>query len=157
MKKNFHWGSTLFIREGDDLIDWIRENPESPWKAENIGEVRTKGMETILSFPPLSFSYAYLEAEKGGEIISKYALDHLRHHFSLGITHSLFGFSQNLKLSYKERVEEGYFLLDARISKKINNIELFLQGTNLLNTSYREREEVPMPGTWIQGGIKIFL
>ena len=45
----------------------------------------------------------------------------------------------------------------AKIEKDNFDLEIFLDITNLLNTSYSEQGEVAMPGRWIIGGAKIKL
>ena len=70
--------------------------------------------------------------------------------------------SQNLTLSYKQKMGQSpYFLLDSRVSKKLKkdrfDLEIFMDITNLLNTSYSEQGDIAMPGRWIIGGVRIKL
>ena len=108
----------------------------------------------------LGYSYLYSEQSQGG-LISKYALDYLKHQFCSELSINLpFKAIQTIKLSYEERINQGdYFLLDSRISKRIERdgfaLEFFVEATNLLNISYQEIGGVPMPGRWTQGGVKV--
>jgi len=156
---------TFFERKTRNTIDWIRENSQEPWRAENIGEIFFKGIELNYKFSPKeknyfflkSFGYTYLESERKEEVfLSKYVLDHLQHQFILNFCNLLpFGFIQIWNLSYKERVKEsGYFILGTCVTKKISNIDIFLSGTNLTNTNYREIGGVDMPGRWIIFGFR---
>jgi len=163
-REDIYWGVTLFRREGSNLIDWIWRN--STWEAENIGEVDTDGLEAAfkikfdesLPISSVSLGYTYLDSEKKTGITSKYVLNYLKHQICLEFDHMLpLEARQVWKLSYKDRVQgDEYWLLDSRISKKLENgKEIFVEGTNLLDTSYSEQGGVPMPGRWVQGGMKV--
>lgn len=167
----FSWATTIFRREGDNLIDWVRDSSSDPWEAKNIGEVDTDGLEILFKMNPgefyesscfseMSLGYAYLNSYGPEDSLqSKYVFDYLRHQVSLGLKRSLpFKIHQTWKLSYEDRVSgDNYFLLDTRISKQLEgrNIEIFIDGTNLFNASFEEVGGVPMPGRWILGGLKI--
>ncbi len=168
-KKGIYWSTTLFRRKGRNLIDWIWRNAR--WEADNIGEVDTNGVELNFRLRPKEFreslpirlaylKYAYLDSEVKN-IISKYVLAHPRHQFCSGIEYFLpFGIFQTWSFSYTERFYgESYCLLDSKISKKIEKskaiMEFFVEATNLLDVSYSKVEGVPLPGRWIQGGMKI--
>ena len=169
--KGVSLGTTLFRREGQNLIDWVRQSSSDPWEARNIGEIDTDGLEILFKIKPCEFDessafslvsigYAYLNSDKVEDNLqSKYVMDYLRHQVSVGLNRSLpFNIRQTLKLSYEDRVNgDNYFLLDTRFSKEFerSGIEIFVKGTNLLDTSYQEVGGVPMPGRWILGGMKI--
>ncbi len=154
------------------MIDWVRESSSGPWEVRNITEVDTNGLDLAVTVKPKDFSksfplslvslgYTYLDSNKELEdnFQSKYVMDYLRQQVSLGLNHSLpFNISQSWKLRYEDRVgREAYFLLDTRLSKNFegHNIEVFLDGTNLLNTSYTEVGGVTMPGRWMIVGMRI--
>ena len=107
-------------------------------------------------------SYTYLHSDKkGNSLLSKYALDYLRHQFLSTLELELpFDIMANTKLSFEERLHQRhYFLWDIRFSK-VNDrgkyeFEYFVDVTNILNTSYNEISDVPMPGRWIETGIKV--
>jgi len=167
-KPGMHWDITFFRREGRDIIDWIKEDPEDPWGVENIGRVITHGVETGLGvktegariqlpFTSISLNYGYLNSERReGEVISKYVLDYLRHQIGLEVQGSHpFGVYNSWRLVYRERVgERGHLLLDIRFSKRFGKMQIILDIANLLNTSYSEVGGVPMPGRWISGGLR---
>ena len=171
--KRFGMSVTAFRREGRSLIDWVREDETAVWQAKNIGKVDTNGTEItfqirpnvssrFLSISKISSGYAYLFSErKASGFTSKYVLDYLKHQFSLGVNFSLpLGIHQTVNLTYKKRVGEeyGYYLLDTKIFKRRTlgkgMIDIYIEGTNLSNTSYSEQGSVKMPGRWIRMGVK---
>ena len=41
------------------------------------------------------------------------------------------------------------------LSRSLNRLEAFVEGSNLLNESYREVAGVPMPGRWMAVGVRV--
>ena len=48
-----------------------------------------------------------------------------------------------------------YMLVEAKINKSFSRINVFIQGTNLLNQSYVEIVGVPLPGRWLWDGVEL--
>ena len=159
----------VFRREGRDLIDWVRAERTDPWHVRNIAHVNTEGLEISVTFDPdratghlplsrMHASYAFLDAHKRTEAFeSKYVLDQLRHQFILNIEHNLFySLKQGWKLRYEDRpAGESHFLLDTRISWQYRKMKLFIEATNLFDTTYRDVGSIPMPGRWIKAGLAL--
>lgn len=160
--KPFQGSLSIFRREGRELIDWVRTEEIAPWEARNIAVVSTNGMEMELRFEPaktlgIQLGYALLDSDKETKgFDSKYLLDHLRHQFLMQIKHPLvFRLLSSWKLRYEQRpTDEGVFLLDARIFGRYGRVELFVEGTNLLDASYTEVGGVSMPGRWLTTGLE---
>jgi outer membrane cobalamin receptor len=157
---------TLFARNEENVIDWIRHNPHQKWMTANIRRVHFRGVEIgvqrhIGSAGRVQLQYTLLNANAGAiDYISKYVLDYARH--SLAETWNMKfpkDYTLGQQLSYRLRLDgRRYWLLDARLSKKIqNHLVLFLEGTNLLNSRYQEILGVSMPGCWIKGGLEFRL
>lgn len=158
--KNFEIKFSLFNREERELIDWIKR--ESKWYAENIRRRSVRGAEfsTKKDFSHFRFSFKsgfFDVKEKDEENNYKYGFRIPRN-----ITHLTFGFipdpslSLNFHFLYKKRLNESsYFLMDAKIVKRIGRIEIFLEGINLTNKRYEDIKGVPMPGRWLGGGIQL--
>lgn len=161
----------LFRREGKDLIDWIRPDNASPWVAQNITSVNTNGFESNLLLRPKTFgfilpisryqvSYTFLDSDKKAEAYqSKYVLDYVKHQFSTEIAYDYLPDLEHVwrartknRVGYKE-----YTLVDTKLSYRFRQIEAFVEATNLLDTEYQEITGVPMPGRWIQSGLKLNL
>ncbi len=165
--------TTFFARHARDVIDWTRNSAAEAWRAGNRGKIDTIGLESLLELDPAAFlgesfiekitaGYDLIDAEEknGGGALSKYAMDYLKYNFHVKIDNALpFDVKNTLKFSYKERIGgQPYFLLDAGIYKRAElagfDAEFYIEGTNLLNTSYSEISGLPAPGIWITGGVK---
>lgn len=159
---------SLFLREAEDVIDWSRASSSDPWKARNIADTATEGLEVEIDFHPkaffdqrvlssVAFSYTYLESDwetRGLE--SKYILDHLRHQVhGSAMLEWLDGLTHAIKARYEERmVGESHIVVDTRLAYRRHQYEFFFEVTNLLNEDYVECGFTPMPGSWIMGGVK---
>lgn len=159
-----------FCRWSEDLIGWTRSSSNAAWEARNIAEVDAEGIEFEFSLKPKDKCFSdihtgYIYQDLDSDLVglnTKYTLNFLQHHAYLGLDLTWpKEIVQNLTLSYKQRIDQRhYFLLDSRISKRIEkddfDLEIFLDITNLLNTSYSEQSDVYMPGRWIVGGVKLY-
>ncbi|MBP7500442.1 MAG: TonB-dependent receptor [Chryseobacterium sp.] len=148
-----------FIRNTNNGIDWLKETPESPWKAENVGKIHLKGFETefkhqLLSFLNYRLGYTYLDNQYKNEELSRYALQNLRHQFVAQVdVKFLKYFSNQLIYKYSERVNLGsYNVLDEQINFRYKDLNFYVLINNLTNTKYVETNLVPMPGRWFHVG-----
>jgi len=148
-----------FIRNTDNGIDWLKETPESPWKAENVGKIHLKGFETefkhqLFSFLNYRLGYTYLDNQYKNEELSRYALQNLRHQFVAQVdVKFLKYFSNQLIYKYSERVNLGsYNILDEQINFRYKDLNFYVLINNLTNTKYVETNLVPMPGRWFHVG-----
>jgi len=168
IKSNYSANIALFLREGKNLIDWVKLYSDDIWYAVNLTEVNSTGLEldvqysnfkanNIFNLNNIQLSYSYINSNKNTSgYLSKYVLNHHRHQIIAGINQNLFleGLSYTLKFRYKDRPEyENQFLLDGRLSWKKERIEIFLDGTNLLNKIYEDYSFIPMPGRWMKIGL----
>ncbi len=103
--------TAVFRRLGNNIIDWVKQNPDDLWQSQNITKVNATGIElsTKLNLKvfnkhnlPVNYirlNYAYTQLDKNsGEYISKYALDYLVHNFNLSIEHNIY---KNIKASWQ--------------------------------------------------------
>ena len=170
--------ASVSYRLGYDIIDWIKENPDAKWESRNMTSMNTFGTGFSLVYRPkpnssflqyLRVSYHYLHADKNAPgFVSLYALDYLRHNFSLYLQHAIarklsagwtfliqkrnggyFNYHQNIKVPYST-----VFLLNTKIQYRIPHFVFFVQVNNLLNQTYRDIGSVVMPGIWATGGIR---
>jgi len=167
----FSAAGSVFIKDGANLIDWVRAKTTNPWKVENVSNLTTLGLDIGLDFnaqkyfnsspiSSISLNYVYLTSDrKTGSFESKYLLDHLRHQVVLGFANELFfGLKQNWSLRYEERENiTSHFIVDTQITTRVQMFEFFLRVTNLFNTAYFDIPGVPLPGRWISAGIKFLL
>jgi iron complex outermembrane receptor protein len=150
---------SMFWRKTDNAIDWQKETPSSPWKAQNIGTIETKGFELeanhqVNSWLSYAVGYTYLDNQRlNDEVISRYSLDNLKHQFVAKLKNQFKGFSNELIYRYNERVNLGsYNLLDDKISYQFSNVNLYVLVNNITNSDYVETSLVPMSGRWFHVG-----
>jgi iron complex outermembrane receptor protein len=161
----------FFRKEGKNIIDWVRASVEDKWRAENITESNTNGIEVSVSIRPdilihnfplslIELSYSFIDSDrKTSEYESRYVLDYLKHQLIINISNSFFyDVYFNWLLRYEKRVKfEDYFLTDLNITKAISHIDLYIKATNIFNIPYKDIAGVPLPGRWIIGGLKFSL
>lgn len=160
-KKNILAKVSGFLRNTDNAIDWLKNLLTDPWQAQNIGELRLKGVETEFKHrvnPWLDYgvSYTFLENKHSGDRLYRYSLDNFKHQFiaNLGVK-----FCENLNSEliyhYNERASRySYNLLDAKLNFQKENLSLYLLVNNLTNTNYTENFGIPMPKRWFHVGFR---
>ncbi len=160
---------TLFQRNGEQLIDWVRDSPEMVWQSRNIANVNTNGVEIAIdlktdiggknfALSQIRSSYVFLNSNREkSSLESKYILNYLRHKLLLNIEINAFNnIYQNFSCRYEDRVSyKDLFLLDSKTSWKFRKINFFLELTNILDTTYVEAGFVPMPGRWAMLGFEL--
>jgi len=174
MEHNLSWRKSglaaqieLFFRQGNEQIDWVRENDDAPWQARNIAEIRNYGFETSLGLTlkqlyinSLSLSYCYIHTDKFNfDYESKYLLSSLRNQFVLALTPlEFFGVRQQWKVRFEDRINyRNHTIVDTHLSRTFNHFTLSLTITNLLNADYADYSGIPMPGRWLTIGLKYSL
>lgn len=159
---------SVFLKDGKNLIDWVRANNVSPWKVENVTSVKTYGADISFSinvinwlgssaFKQVELSYTYLTADRSANNFeSKYLLDHLRHQLIASITNDLpFEILQNWSFRFQDRVNlASQFTIDTQLQKRAGSIEIFVRATNIFNRIYSDFSGVELPGRWLSAGLK---
>lgn len=155
---------TAFMRNSNDAIDWVKHNVNDKWEAQNIGQMNLKGVEVevkqhLADWVSYSLGYTYIDnkRELSKDILSKYALENLKHQFVAKLENRfLKHFSNELVYRYNERLGAGsYNLLDEKLSYNAPQFSVYVLINNLTNTQYSEMSEpvqVPMPGRWFHIG-----
>jgi iron complex outermembrane receptor protein len=173
-----------FHRCGNNLIDWVQKSGETIWKAENLTDLSTDGVEVSANITPekilkkrslvrsVNFSYSWLDQGKeSGLYSSKYVMDYLKNKVVLGIKHSISGnIGADWTFSYQDRngnytkwegnafgKEVAYpklFLTDARIFLQKKIWAFYIEFSNLFDQKYVDYSNVEQPGRWIKFGIK---
>lgn len=162
-RPNFLAKVSGFLRDSENSIDWVKANSTAIWKAENIGEIKTRGVEVEMeqkfnSFVRLvSVGYTFLDSEhqQPNQLMSRYQLENLKHQFVAKLENQFTSkISSQLVYRYNERISTGnYQLLDARINFNYNPLNLYVLVNNLTNTKYTETFGVPMPSRWFHVGV----
>ncbi len=125
----------------------------------------------------IRLNYAYTQLDKNsGNYISKYALDYLIHNFNISIEHNVYKkIKASWQLQYRKRngsyipydSEQGQwlspenykdiYLLNAKLFYSNQKLNIFAEGSNLLNLKYQDIENVELPGIWLKAGISLKL
>ncbi len=151
---------SVFYRWEDDVIDWVRTSAEEKWQSMNIRAVEARGAEISLERPigdgamiQIQYSYLDLLAEEFS-MLSKYVFDYPRHSLTGFSSFSLpFSLSFSQRIDYKKRQDgRDYWIVDARLVRDFEEVSVFAEVTNLLNTSYQELLGIDMPGRWVRAG-----
>ncbi|MDD5861671.1 MAG: TonB-dependent receptor [Prevotella sp.] len=169
----------------DWIVDGTKdENGNLVAKSVNFGKINAYGFEGTIAFDFLrlipsqhvlrSFttSYCYIQQseEQNEGITSNYVLEYLKHKWvsqlGLNLCRKL-----SLDISYRLHHRMGayrdtagelqrygtYGLLDAKLSWNERSWSAYVEGNNLFDKNYEEVGNVPQPGIWIIGGVKIKL
>ena len=168
---------SAYYRMGQNLIDWVKTADEEKWRSVNHTRVDALGGEVKIGYSygywlkniELNYSYCHLDKETG-ELLSKYALDYLEHKLTFNFEHGIYkGFGASWQLNYQIRQGsyidkngavqsyQPFFLVDGRLFWQNNTLNLFLESSNLLNTTYYDYGGIAQPGRWLKAGISVNL
>lgn len=168
MKSFFEAGTSVFLNDGHNLIDWVRNSSSAPWIVQNVTNVKTYGVELnsnidlrkLFDNPILrtiGASYTYLSANREtANYQSKYLLDHLKHQLIINLTNILpFEVLQSWSFRYEDRQNfQSHFILDTQLKRSFGDFELMLRANNLFNKTYSDFPGIPLPGRWVSVGLK---
>lgn len=159
-------GVTLFTRAEADVIDWLRPTPADIWRTYNVRDVDTVGLEvtarrTFAGGAFVQAGYTGLDVDAAAVTqLSKYVLDYAPHAVTLAAAFPAGGGVRLApRVEYKRRSRSSgtsdYTLVDARLARRIGGVDLFVEGTNLLDHTYQEVAGVAMPGRAVMAGISV--
>ncbi|MFP4527365.1 MAG: TonB-dependent receptor plug domain-containing protein [Candidatus Kapaibacterium sp.] len=177
----YQFMALAFIRQGRNIIDWVRSEDSLVWRAMNITELNTSGIDLsarsakmeIFGSKDLALRYfrvglMWIFSEKSSDKLeSYYAMDYLRLKISGGFAIGYKGAALAFEGRYEERAGkyydfeserdvayEPYFIADIKISQEIFGSELFMTISNIFDKKYYDLAHVPLPGRWIRAGIR---
>jgi vitamin B12 transporter len=156
--------ASYFVRNGNRIIDWTKENDADPWRPDNLIGVDMHGVDINISyaFPGIDFlhrleaGYTYIEAEKQQDAaFSRYALEHLNHQV---VGSLMLKFGKQVFAGYYFRFVDragmdDYMLSDLRLNWSNASWMVFADVTNIFNQTYQETNLVVMPGRWAKLGV----
>ena len=176
-----------YYMKGRNMIDWMKPNAESLWQSSNLSEIDKYGFETGVNtnlvrlfgssqpLQSLNIGYMHLKQDMSEtNHISNYTLNHLRHKLTASLKHKI---TDNLTLSWNFRWQDRagsyikyennkpgertnykpYSVLDLNTNYKLNNWNLYINATNIFDTTYIDLGNLPQPGIWIMGGVKYMI
>ena len=152
---NWSIEAAVFQRNSENLIDYVEVTPADPkWLASNVQEVSTFGGELISSFAfaigkqkqQLTLSYAYVEDDYTKTVVSRYALNALKHNVNVQWTKNFSPrWSSTTSYRHASRALGGnYQVVNAQLAYTTGDWSIQLQGRNLFNAEYAENL-IPMP------------
>ena len=159
--------ATFFGRADSDVIDWLRPTTADRWQTYNVRDVDTLGFEVGAQksfagggFVNAQFSAVDLDAAAVTQL-SKYVLDYAPRSFTAAGLLPLPGaFHVAPRIEYRRRSRPAgtsdYVLVDARVGRRIaRGLDLFVEGSNLLDEEYQEIAGVRMPGATVAFGLAL--
>ena len=164
IERDLRLAVAVFERRTDHLIDWARDPDSVTWVADNFDGHRTRGGEVEWRWQPRDFAgVRYLTAswtrlstrldDRGQEI--KYALDYPRQSLTAG---GLFELGAGVELSVNaRRVERASdnraTLIAARVQRQFGTVQVYVEGSNLLDEEMIEAGFAPLPGRAVFAGL----
>ena len=107
--------------------------------------------------PGLDLAYSRIDSRPEAlALLSKYVSDYARDAATVSAGFPLiFDVWAGQRISYTRRADgRDYWVLDSRLSRKAGSARLYLDVSNLLNTSYQEVRGVDMPPRWTSAGVE---
>ena len=180
--RNIQSSLVYFAAQGNNNIDWVRNDSTNRFLAMNVNKTsnvgiewsfryKTEGsapLERLLSEIYMGYTYinTYRDLPAG---FSKYS--NVRQKFVARLNQNIVGgFSLSWNVMYKERIgnyvgfdfTEGTYtynpypavwLVDLRASYQFIGFTVYAEVANLLDETYVESGSIPQPGRWFKGGI----
>ena len=156
-KGKFNANLTGFHREAKDFIDYVKNDFNAKWEANNVGTIVTSGVETTFDYSfkivnydqQINLGYSFIDQlyNNTDYTFSRYGLNAYKHQFSIRLSTKFISYlEQNISYRYHERYEnEPYHLLDFGINATKGKWKLGVNAYNIFNTEYYETNLVPMP------------
>ena len=176
--------ASIFHHHASNMIDWVMDTREADpvWQSVNHTKVNTLGQEVSISMDVaniihlpsaiLQIAYCHLHQQKqeADYLQSQYSLEYLRHKLTAQLRMKLTE-QIDLTLDYRWQDRMGqyttidgeikdyhpYSVVDARLAWNKDTYSIYMEGNNLTGHHYVDYGNVPQPGCWITGGIKLFL
>jgi iron complex outermembrane receptor protein len=170
------FSTSVFERDQANLIDYVEfSSSDIAFHATNFTSAVTRGVEASLQWrdgmsvvresendftlQSLLVSYTYLDSriDIGSVYNSLYSFTHPRHQLNVAITGNLlFSIHGTFSATHKIKLDgTHYTLVETKVNKSFSHINVFVQGTNLLNQSYVEIVGIPLPGRWLWAGVEL--
>lgn len=156
------FSASPFVRWDEDVIDWTRQSTADRWITTNVRDVTTRGIEGAVtgrwSRALLRAHLSWLDVDAPAlTVLSKYVLDYAPRSGGVSVAVPVgLGWTLSANIEGRDRFDgQQYALVGARISRAVGRLQVFAEGSNLLDERYREIAGVPMPGRWLSAGISV--
>jgi len=158
-------GLSPFTRWDEDVIDWVKDLPSERWRTTNVHDVTTRGVEVsaarrwAAALVRAHYTWLDVDATRAAPL-SKYVLEYARQ--SAGVAVSLpTGWRTQLAVTADARDRRNgidgqrYVVVGARLTRPVGRVDAYVEGINLLDSTYREIVGVPMPGRSLGIGLRV--
>ncbi len=152
---------SVFLKEQDNEIDWVKVNTSSLWQAENL-DSSILGVNNMVAYTinpnfKLVLNYTYTNKYSQDGFNYKYGVSNTKHLISSGVNLKKNRFSHYFGLSYKKKASrDGWVLCDYKTVFEVNsNKRIFLEADNLFNVEYEQIEGIPSPGRLVRLGMRL--
>ncbi|MBV6479276.1 MAG: Colicin I receptor [Ignavibacteria bacterium] len=180
-KSRFTFDISAFFNDYENLIQYVNigNSIYGPFQVRNIARAQIKGFEFYIDYNSsmkinnnvfdynFNIGYTHLDARDLSEGRKDDYLPYKpESNFNFFVNLNYYGFNLNVNgrylssidevLFYKNEEPDAYFLLNTKLTKKINsNLSFFLAVNNLLNSSYQELERIQAPNRNYNSGISL--
>ena len=156
-KKSISASLAVFNRNSNNIIDYVKENEEDKWEANNIQDLNTFGFEVNASHSfkwnefthSLNLGYTYLneDLEELGNLFSRYSINSLKHHLTASYRSQFIeNFRHGIVYKFADRTSgESYNVVDVMATLDLESFEISIIANNIFNEEYTETNLVPMP------------
>ena len=172
----FNTSLNVYYRMGENIIDWVKSPEEEKWRSVNHTNINALGGELSVGYHygywlknlMLNYSYCNLTKMEEENVMSKYALDYLKHKVTLTLEHGIWkGFGASWQFNFQQRegvyttiegTVQNYtpvYLLDGRIFWQNEAMKVYVEASNLLNQQYYDYGGIQQPGIWCKAGIAL--
>ena len=170
--------ASIFHHHASNMIDWVMDTREADpvWQSVNHTKVNTFGQEISVQGSwsrvkgQLAYCHQYQSKDQQAYLQSQYSLEYLRHKLTAQLRICLAeSFALTLGYRWQDRMGQyttidgeikdyhPYSVVDARLAWTKDTYSIYMEGNNLTGHRYVDYGNVPQPGCWITGGMKLFL
>lgn len=160
-------GSTAFLRDQRDLIDYVQQTPADPFVARNFTAATVRGWEVriqwsdtrhaLLGHADAALALLANMIDTRGAARVRYALSAPARMLRIRLGGRLPAAIEwtALVLAADQQIARDYVTMDLRLRKDIGAIGLFLAVDNASNSAIEEFPGLPLPGRWVRGGVEV--
>ncbi len=169
-----HWyaNASGYYRWGRNIIDWVKPAVDSvvQWNSVNHTRVNAAGVEVAFGvkgydyLKKIELAYSFTDVNKeAGNMLSKYALDYLRHKLVLRVEHKIWkGFGASWCMNFRQRhgtysdrtgtlcEYRPVLLLDGNVYWANESVRIALECQNMTNRIYYDYGGILQPQHWVK-------
>jgi len=155
--QNLDLSLNTFVRDQTSTIDWVKNSSLDPWQAENVEDLTVYGVDFYTQLrldncllSKASLGYTYMDLNKDNSYaFSKYVFDYNRHKIVSDFGFNIKGVSVDFISRFSNPVDrKRYATVDLKVQKKLADLTLALEGSNIFNKDYEEMKDIEGQGRW---------